>query len=116
MIRLEVFKTHMRKIIKLNGLAYDDEQLREIYKEIKDKYEEEDFIKAINDKRLRKLWKIKVHFGELEEILDEIAANRVEREAREIKKRQEEELRKAIDEAYPDMEFVKECLKKIKAL
>jgi len=115
MIRLEVFKTHMRKIIKLNRLDYDDEQLREIYEEIKDKYEEEDFIKAVNNKRLRKLWKTKVHFGELEEILDEIAVNRVEREAREMKKRQEEELRKAIkDEAYPD--FVKECLKKIKAL
>lgn len=115
MIRLEVFKAHMKRIIKLNGLAYDDEQLREIYEEIKNKYEEEDFIKAINDKRLRKLWKTKVHFGELEEILDEVAADRVEREAKEMKRKEQEELREALkNESYPD--FLKEFFKKIKTM
>lgn len=96
MIGRELFKSKIKHVCLLCGQSPSLEQLEAMYQEIKDRYTEEDFLRAVKDRRLIRGWSYKVHFAILQELLDEALSDRVETEAKIRKKQEEEEIKRLI--------------------
>lgn len=103
MINKNTFVKEIGKVLLLCGQSVNKMQIEAFYDEIKDRYEDEDLIKACKDRRLYKEWAYKVHIAILLDILDEILSDRVEEEAKRIKKENQKKIEELIkSENLPD--------------